>query len=266
MLLSGVILSTPEPLYSNCFPITRVPEVIHSFVSKKAIDRDLRRALAARWAFRDTTPNRLVSFHQPPEDVVESLGLTNNGGSSWPHVPDIEGMNSRNLVMELLRKALVVKCAERGLVRSEESSPLAFPAGLLPNDCLKYTKPDNEKTRVQVVGERSVRRSGASVSYRYHLAPTFFVRDDVGETIHRPSQSPGPPHRPSREVATEADRVIPPENLVQELVQLRMVLTDSCDCFFSRRRKGAHVDWHFVRRADSRWCHAPRVGIAGKHR
>lgn len=82
--------------------------------------------------------------------------------------------------MELVRKSLSVKCGERGLVQSPDSSQLAFPAGLLPRDRIDFRRPDGRKSFVQVVGERSVRRSGGRTRYRYHLAPAFSVHGDIG--------------------------------------------------------------------------------------
>lgn len=179
--LSGVTLSKPEPLYSNCFPVARVPEVIHAFKSKKPIDYQIRRTLAHRWAFRGVNDNRQASFHQPPADIAEEFGITASGGALWGSVREVEGIESRYLAIELIKKSLVVKCAERGLVRQGDETLLGFPSGLIKNERLPFTKPDGSGTFVFVVGERSVRRRAGPVTYRYHLAPVFGVRGDLGE-------------------------------------------------------------------------------------
>jgi hypothetical protein len=56
---------------------------------------------------------------------------------------------------------------------------LAFPTGLLPRDRIDFKRFDGRKSFVQVIGERSVRRSGGRSRYRYHLAPAFSVRGDL---------------------------------------------------------------------------------------
>jgi hypothetical protein len=175
----GVVRASPETLLSNCFPVKTVPAAIHAFRAKKPITAADRRQLLDRWAFRDVD-SKLLSFHRPPADVVDSLELTTAGGWSWRDVPHIERISSRNLAMELLRKSLVVKCVQRGLVRSGEKEPLAFPANLLPNDRLRFRTPDGSFSFVQSVGERTVKRAGTPVPYRYHLSPMFFVRSDLG--------------------------------------------------------------------------------------
>lgn len=181
VLLSGVTLSKPESLYSNCFPIVRVPDVIHKFKSDKAIDYAIRRKLASEWSFRATEDNRQVSFQDPPSQVAKEYGITKTGGSLWRSLPDVQGINSQFLAMELIKKSLIVKCAQRGLVRQGDESLLGFPSGLLSKDRLTFIKPDGSSTFIFVVGERSVRRRQGPVTYRYHLAPVFGVRRDLGE-------------------------------------------------------------------------------------
>lgn len=176
----GVVRSVPETVLSNCFRIKTVPGAIHAFRVKKSLDAATRRQLLDRWAFRDVD-SKLLSFHRPPADIVEPLGISAAGGWSWRDVPHIERISSRNLAMELLRKSLVVKCVERGLVRSGEKEPLSFPANFAPNDRLRFRTPDGSFSFVQSVGERSVKRAGTPVPYRYHLSPMFFVRGDLGE-------------------------------------------------------------------------------------
>jgi hypothetical protein len=178
--IPGLIRNIPECLLSNCFPVTNVPEVIHSFKSDDALSRERCRELGIRWAFRTATPTRCLCFHQPPPDVADDLGLKSVGSFCWRHVSDWEGLNTRYLAMELVRKSLTVKCAERGLVLSNDTGLMWFPFDMLPKNWLSFKRPDGASGRVQVAGERSVRRSGVKVPYRYHLAPTFFVRGDLG--------------------------------------------------------------------------------------
>jgi hypothetical protein len=175
----GLVRNVPEQLLSNCFPITTVPAAIRVFRVKKPVTAEQRRELLDQWAFRDAD-SKLLSFHEPPVDVADSLGLTPGGAWSWRDVRFIEGILSRNLAMELIRKSLVVKCVARGLTRSGEREPLAFPYDLIPSNRLPFTLPDGTTTYVQPVGERSVKRGTTPVPYRYHLSPMFFVRSDLG--------------------------------------------------------------------------------------
>jgi hypothetical protein len=181
--LPGLVTDTPERLLSNCFPVRKVPEVLHSFDSREAVNRERRREFRTRWAFRDVRPTRLVSFHPPPADVRAALGLTPAASCCWEHVRDWEGVNSRNLAMELVRKSLAVKAVEQGLVEAVGSGLLYFPSGLLLKERIDFLRPDGSAGWVQVCGERRLRRGDKVSTYCYHMAPMFFVRGDLGGTF-----------------------------------------------------------------------------------
>jgi hypothetical protein len=85
--------------------------------------------------------------------------------------------------MELVRKSLTVKGVERGLEGAANSGQLYFPRNLLPQDRIDFRRPDGTAGKVHVLGERQVRRGRVISRYRYHLAPMFFVRGDLGEAF-----------------------------------------------------------------------------------
>ncbi|MDN5863938.1 MAG: hypothetical protein L0I62_01785 [Gammaproteobacteria bacterium] len=93
----------------------------------------------------------------------------------WRDLPDIDGINSRNVVSNLLKRSVEQRCFNRGLVADRELRLLYFPYGLVKLNKLYYRSYDGRKTYVLSVGQRT--KSGSK--YRYHLAPQFLVRRNL---------------------------------------------------------------------------------------
>jgi hypothetical protein len=173
---SHVLSTEPERLLSNRFPVLDVPEVIHRFISKYTLESDKMSQFNLEWSFRQVDPTTFLSFHHPPELIRDDLVIQPAGGCTWADVSDIDGISTRDLVSELIRKALLVACATKGLAFCEELSLPYFPSGLVNNDRLHFRKPDGSKTWLNTVGKRTYWRPGSSSEYRYHLAPIFLLR------------------------------------------------------------------------------------------
>jgi hypothetical protein len=174
-----VLADQAEPLYSNCLQIGRMPEVVHCFQSQKRIPDDRLQELRFEWAYRKVKLGLFLSFHQPPSTIVNQYQLRLVGDKSWRENENIHRISSRNLVSELLRKSLIVKCHERGLQHCSYTNLHYFPTGLVEGDRLKYTRPDGAKTYVNAVGQRKFWRPSESEKYRYYLAPSFYVAQDL---------------------------------------------------------------------------------------
>ena len=166
-----------EILFSNCLQIQQIPKVIYRFKAQKEIPKEKLDELKFEWSYRRVDPYTFLSFHKPPALITREYGVTKKGGGLWPEVERIDGIRSSNLVSELIRKALIVKCHQKGLKYCSEAGLLYFPPDLLKNDRLNFIRPDdNSETYVLANGERKHPSGG---KYLYSLAPDFFIRQDL---------------------------------------------------------------------------------------
>lgn len=170
-----IISDQPEELISNCLLIEKIPEIIHQFEATHELSYSRLREATYEWAFRKAASTTYLSFHQPPASLAEEIGLTLSSTERWKEADHIHGIWSQNLVAELIRKSLIVKCHQLGLKNCPDTNLDYFPLGLVEGDRLKYTRPDGSRTFVNSVGQRTRWRKQGSIVYRYHLAPTFYV-------------------------------------------------------------------------------------------
>lgn len=172
-----VLSAQKETVFSNCFRVLQIPSVIHRFKALKAIPKERLEALKSDWSYRKVDSITFLSFHKPPASIAKEYGISERGGGLWPEVEKIDGIWSPNLASELIRKALVVKCHQKGLKYCPEAKLLYFPPGLVKNNRLNFTRPnDVSKTWVAAHGKRTYRFQR---KYRYALAPVFSVRQDL---------------------------------------------------------------------------------------
>ena len=170
-----VLSEEKETLFSNCLRVHRIPEVIHRFKAQKAIPEERLEELKGEWSYRAVNQDTFLSFHEPPASVMREYKMTKKGGALWTEVERIDGIWSPNLVSELIRKALIVKCYQKGLQDCPETKLLYFPPDLTENNRLKFTRHDGLKTYVNARGKRTY---PPGREYLYSLAPSFYVRQD----------------------------------------------------------------------------------------
>ena len=181
-----VLTEQSETLYSNCFAVKKIPDVIYRFkIDKNFPDEESQNFL---WAYRKVNDEFVLSFCHPPKEIVDRYKITEIGGDCWQDITTIswkEGREERriftgNLVSELIRKSLIVKCHEKGMLFSPETMLHYFPHSLLERNRLGFFLPDGTKNLpLAVVGERKYYIPNKSEYYRYHLAPTFFVKKEL---------------------------------------------------------------------------------------
>jgi hypothetical protein len=166
-----VILQREDRLYTNCFRFSAIPD---SF-------RVARRLAADSCKDRDSGPPhyRIGDTHV----ACFELGDTAQDGSledavevNWRDTQSTYGILPSNIVSSLLRQTLEREWLKRGLVRDPESGLIYFPAGLTPNDKIRYSTADGRTIPVNAVGVRKLRGEKT----RYHLAPSFRIRQDMG--------------------------------------------------------------------------------------
>ena len=175
-LEKDVLSEETEPLFSNCLRIHRIPEVIHRFKVQGVISEERLETLKWEWAYRKFNYNTFFSFHQPPSSIVEQYPIIETVDALWSKVEKIDGIWSLNLVSELIRKSLIVKCCQKGLKHCPETELLYFPLNLVENNRLNYIRPDGSKTYVGTSGKRKYQLGN---EYLHFLALDFYVRQDL---------------------------------------------------------------------------------------
>lgn len=177
-LEKDVLIDKEDWLFSNCLQIERIPDMILLFKMGKEVPDERLQNLQTEWAYRKVG-NLFLSFHPPPQAVIEEFSTTLVGSLPWPNMKKLEGIDSKNLVSELLRKSLIMKCYEKGLQYCPVSHLHYFPRDLVNGNRLKYRLPDGTKTFVNAVGQRKYWHPSGSEEYFYYLAPNFYIVQDL---------------------------------------------------------------------------------------
>ncbi|MCI0447569.1 toll/interleukin-1 receptor domain-containing protein, partial [bacterium] len=149
-----ILSDQSEVLISNCLPIEKIPDVIHRVQTKRVIPDNRVEKLQTEWAFRRVDSRTFLSFHKPPLSLVTDYEMKPAGGAVWRHVLTVDDIKSRDLVVELIKKALWVKCIQKGLKYCPETYLSYFPIGLVEKEHLKFLKPDGSKSYVSATGQR----------------------------------------------------------------------------------------------------------------
>lgn len=178
-LEKDVLTRHSEEVFSNCLRIETIPGVIQRFKADRALPNETLDLLQHEWAYRVIDPRRFLSFCHPPDALSREYSFKSAGGESWRDVESVEGVPSADLVVELLRKSLVVKCHERGLRHCLQTFLHYFPIGVVPRDRLNLTRPDGSRTFVSANGQRKYWRPSGSEEYQYQLAPVFSVAQNI---------------------------------------------------------------------------------------
>jgi len=169
-----VMVNRPEALRTNCFSFERIPERLYVIEWNQGVPADLD-GLKPVWSHYDLPNRRIVAFSLPPQSV-QAAAYTEIASVEWRTAGMIEGVNCRNIVSNLLWQAIVRTLVSRGLRRDSDSGAFYFPRGVLPKNKIKFFGRRGRKTWVAVVGEKTFRGK----PYRYHLAPDFVIRQDLG--------------------------------------------------------------------------------------
>ena len=165
-----------EIIFSNCLRIHQIPDVIYRYITPVRIQTERLEKLSFEWSFRNVDSQRFLSFQKPPESIMTEYKLTQKGGSLWADVERIDGISTYNLASELIRKAIIVKCFQKGLKYCPETKQIFFPLDIVEKNRLKFIRPDSGlETYVLTNGKRKHPSGG---NFLYSLAPSFYVRHD----------------------------------------------------------------------------------------
>lgn len=174
-LEDDVLAEKTEPLFSNCLTVEHIPPLMLRVEAKNDLSYQELLDLRLEWAFRKITPKVFLSLHEPSSALMNRYDLQLTGSKEWAHEEWILGIRVRDLLVELIRKALVVKCHQKGLVECSTTHLQYFPQGLVSGDRLKFVRPDGGKSNVLATGQRKYWRPAGSQDYKYYLAPVFSV-------------------------------------------------------------------------------------------
>lgn len=104
---------------------------------------------------------------------MDSFGLSFADRTNWNDTVTMDGIRTRDIAKELLRRSLDVACASKGLIYWAERDFFYFPQKLVTRDRLPVRTLEGKDRRVGVVGERTFGVGRNKSRYRYYLAPTF---------------------------------------------------------------------------------------------
>jgi hypothetical protein len=171
-----VIQQTAESVFTNCFRFLTTPSHVRVF-SRETSDTQMPAALSEFWPFHEIDERHVVSFVAPPP--IHGYSFTEAERIAWREASEIGGMPARHVVSSLLRQAIRSKLLKSGLREDKASGMIHYPRAD-PGAELKlpYTPPQGRDEDVQATGHRHFTDG---TGYRYHLAPTFRIRADMGE-------------------------------------------------------------------------------------
>lgn len=182
LLENGSRISERELLFSNCFSVLNVP----SKILRVTLGGDAVTSSAyLKWAYRRVSAHTYLSFSKPPGEIMPSADLADIELFSWQDDDTVGGINSKDLVSELIRKSLYVHCRTRDMEYCVKSRLNYVPHGMLnERNVWSFRSPWGAKIRVQLAGTRKYWRKTGALFYNYFLCPHFVVRRDLdGEFV-----------------------------------------------------------------------------------
>ncbi|RLI81102.1 hypothetical protein DRP07_08020 [Archaeoglobales archaeon] len=173
IVADAYLSSTPlrqesETIYSNCIKVKRIPDKLLHLHFREELSNHEREVLRDRWPFFIKDNHQVFAFTHPPE--LETLQYDEIENIEWRSHEKIHGIPTDNIIKNLLKKALEVKCLQKGLIRSEVGR-IYFPRGLFKNDNLVFKSYTGRKSHFKVVGTRR-----SPYPFRYHLSPSFKIK------------------------------------------------------------------------------------------
>lgn len=183
LLNQDVLLDQTETIVSNHLRIESMPQTIYRFESPRALSNEEVEDFKFDWACKKVDSKFLLAFHEPPDIIKQQLNLRHAGSALWVSMPRINGVLSKHIVSELLKKSFFVKCCQKGLKYSPETRLQYFPEGLqeglTESGRLRLIKIDGSTSFVQAWGTRTYKKALVSEKYKYYLAPVFYISQNI---------------------------------------------------------------------------------------
>ncbi len=171
LISDEIINDEPETIYSNFLRIKKIPDAITVISFKDKLSSQQNDQIRRKWACRGLNPRTFLSFHKPPEGYPYAI----QNAHLWRGKDSIEGIETEDLISELLLKSLHIICHEKGLLWTSNRRWLYFPHASDSTNRISFIDTKGRKNNIQVAGERTYFRPGNSTKYRYYLAPTFKI-------------------------------------------------------------------------------------------
>lgn len=171
-----LLRSVPESLYANVFRAC-VPNMLLLYEMVEP-NSELPVDLEQRWAFAERG-RLLFSFEPPPADVP--IKQSNPSAYKWKTISERFGVNSENMVKELLRKSLHVACYRAGFRWCDVRKSLYLQDETQQRH--GYQHVDGSYTNVTFTGERTWGYGERKHKFRYQLGPQFRVGFDEDRVI-----------------------------------------------------------------------------------
>jgi hypothetical protein len=168
-----VLVNQPEMVGASLFPVTKVPTFLKRWDCKRSLSQDDIQQARLTWAFRKVAADRFISFCEPPAALADKFGMSFAGRTNWNDVVTMDGIRTRDIGKELLRRSLDVVCAAKGLIYCADREFFYFPPKLVQRELLPVQPVVGKSRRVGVVGERKFGAGANKSRYRYYLAVVF---------------------------------------------------------------------------------------------
>jgi hypothetical protein len=172
LMPKDLLLDEEDDLVTNCFTFEEIPDLV-TFEFSRALNVAEHEMLRSIWPARWLNELFAVAFEPPPGFGSNEVKVA--GNTNWKTTNNIEKFPTRDIVSELLSKAIECKFLSLGLVRSPLTKTIYFPLGCTEKNKIHYNK-GGRKVSLKTSGRR---RFGLT-KFDYYLAPKFRVRQDMG--------------------------------------------------------------------------------------
>lgn len=173
-----VTVDTPEPVFSNVFPLT-LPSTMLVFELQRPLTGSEKCNLRSRWPFVELSARRLVAFMPPPEGIIPVERGERVAEFLWAEIVERDGRRTFDIARELVRRSFEVICVKKGLQFCSDRKVFYFP----PRESEEWNQPlhhvDGRATTVQLTGKRTKGWGDRASPFRYQLAPRFRPQWDV---------------------------------------------------------------------------------------
>lgn len=179
----GLTRDECEPITTNLFPILKLPGAVLEVETRFRTSGPKWDKARTMWPAFGTGARRCLALGEPADDewkaqcrVVDAHRVV---------VSDhIHGISTTNILKSLVKQALRARAMELGLATRSDGAWLHFPWPLVEAGPQSIVGLNGKKTTISLGGTRSYFVAGKGTTpYRYHLAPSFDVRSDVGDGL-----------------------------------------------------------------------------------
>lgn len=171
------IKNEPETLYTNCFQILKVPNIIYLYRSSKRIK--FKEAIwlgSTQWPCYRINDNLLLSFESASHEINEKYKLEELNQIVWSNNDSVEGVDSRNIIKQLIKRSFSCIVASRGLEYNTKQGYWWIPKGILDQDQrLHFSTYSGKLTWIKAIGHRTL----YGERFNYYLAFRIALRDDI---------------------------------------------------------------------------------------